>query len=56
MNEKLKEFVTAVGALAETLTLFHRGLIQNGLDETDALYLTKEFMLNALKTNSEEDN
>lgn len=62
MSNPLNEFVTAVGALAETMGLFWRELRKQGFSPEEALELTKVFLvqtydpLNQNNPNSEEDN
>lgn len=40
----MDEYINAIGALAESMWLFHRELINVGFNETQALMLTADFM------------
>lgn len=44
MNEKLKELIDGIGAMAELWTITFRSFKKQGLDNKDALMHTKEFM------------
>lgn len=44
MEEKLKEMLDAVGALAEELAFFRDQLIDNHFDDEEALILCRELM------------
>lgn len=44
MSEHIENLINAIGGIAEMLSLFHKQLIHEGFDETQAMYLTGEFM------------
>lgn len=58
MNEKAKQSVVAVGALAELCGELMRRLIQNGLKPHEALDLTGKFLVATITqpTQNKEDN
>ena len=58
MNNELKTFIQAVGALAEVMRLFRDSLIKNGFTRREAIQLTETFMVEQLNkgTQTEEDN
>lgn len=56
MNEGLKDFIQAVGALAEVMRLYREELLKNGFTRKEAIQLTQAFMLEQLRLNNKEDN
>ena len=57
MKEEAKNVVAAIGALSEMTAIFYQGLLNNDVEPSDALYLTKEFLVNSIKSgNTEETN
>lgn len=44
MSEHIENLINAIGGIAEMLSLFHKQLLHEGFDETQAMYLTGEFM------------
>ena len=44
MNEKLKEFINAVGSMAEIAYVWYQELTKVGFSSHDALYLTGEYV------------
>ena len=55
MNEGLKDYIQAMGALAEAMALFRRKLMKNGFTRDEALELTKVY-LNNLTRKEDKDN
>lgn len=55
MDQKLKELITAVGALAEMMRLFRDELMKNGFTRKEAIQLTQAFMAEQI-TKPKEDN
>lgn len=47
---------TAIGAMAEMMGFFYRQLIQQGFDATQAMDLTKHFMITTLSNPKEEND
>lgn len=57
MKEEAKNVVAAVGAMAEMTSIFYQGLLNNHIDHVDALWLTRQFLVNSIKPrNMEETN
>lgn len=56
MNEELKEYINAVGALAEAMALFRSSLLKQGFTKAEALELTKVYLNNLTNTKHKEDN
>lgn len=54
----MKEFIMAVGALAEVMRLFRDELLKNGFTRREAIQLTQAFMVEqiSLSQKSKEDN
>lgn len=49
MDEKLKSFITGIGALAETTKIGYDSFIKSGFNNEQALYLAGEMMNTTLK-------
>lgn len=43
-KKKVDEFITAIGAIAETTLIFYRNALQAGATEEEALRLTQAFV------------
>jgi hypothetical protein len=56
MNEGLKEFITAVGALAEMMRLFRDELMKNGFTRRETIQLVEAFMVEQITQKPKEDN
>jgi hypothetical protein len=48
MNDDVKQFVLAVGALAETLRVFRTELLKNGFSRAETMELTKTYLQQTL--------
>lgn len=46
-QEKLQDFIDAIGAMSETLGLLYKDLINQGFSSDDALKLTSDYMKTA---------
>jgi len=55
MNEEAKMAINAVGALAEMTSIFYQGLRNNDIDHVDALWLTRQFLVNSIKPRNMEE-
>ena len=55
MNEEAKNVVAAVGAMAEMTAIFYQGLLNNDVEPSDALWLTREFLANSIKSGNKEE-
>lgn len=55
MENGLKEYIQAVGALAEMMRLYRDELMKNGFTRREAIQLTQTFMLEQLKNNNKEE-
>lgn len=56
MNDGLKEFINAVGALAEMMRLFRDELMKNGFTRKEAIQLVQAFMVEQISQKPKEDN
>lgn len=58
--DKVKSFITGVGALCETWTIVYRTFIEKGMNAKDAMLHTREFMTafitSTLQTNGGKEN
>lgn len=52
----MKEFIMAVGALAEMMRLFRDELLKNGFTRREAIQLTQAFMVEQISQKSKEEN
>jgi hypothetical protein len=58
MNEELKQFVLAMGALAESLRMFRHELLKNGFSPAEAMRLTEVYLRETISgafNNNKED-
>lgn len=44
MNPNFEDFVQAIGAMAESLTLFRNQLVENGFSKEEALALSQTYL------------
>lgn len=49
MIDNAKNFVSALGSLAESTAVLYKTLLQNGFDRQEALELSKSFIQSVLK-------
>jgi hypothetical protein len=49
MNDNAKNFVSALGSLAESTAILYKTLLQNGFDRQEALELSKTYIQSVLK-------
>lgn len=49
MNDNAKNFVSALGSLAESTAILYKTLLQNGFGRQEALELSKSFIQSVLK-------
>lgn len=49
-NKKLKEFITAVGAISEVWAITYKSFISQGLSKDDAILNTQAFMQTFVNT------
>lgn len=49
MIDNAKNFVSALGSLAESTAILYKTLLQNGFDRQEALELSKSFIQSVLK-------
>lgn len=52
MNNKAKELVTAIGAMAESLGLFRRELERSGFDREESIMLCNTYLRTLLTQNN----
>jgi hypothetical protein len=55
MDEKLKQFITGIGALAETTKIGYDSFVKTGFSNEQALYLAGEMMKATLKAGFKKD-
>lgn len=56
MKDEVKQLVTAIGAMAETLGLFYKELRKNGFSAEESFKLTQTWMVETLIPKHKEDN
>lgn len=56
MNKDLKEYIMAVGALAEAMALFRDNLLKHGFSRVETLEMIKVYLNNITKTHKEDNN
>ena len=56
MDDNLKEYIKAVGALAEMMSLYRDKLMKNGFTRREAIQIAQNIVLEQIKQNRKEDN
>lgn len=56
MDDNLKEYIKAVGALAEMMSLYRDKLMKNGFTRREAIQIAQNIILEQIKQNRKEDN
>lgn len=49
MTSQVQNLIAAIGSLAEMCGIFYQQLLKNGFSKKQALELTKEYLINAVK-------